>query len=105
MTNALFALFDATVAPLFKAAGMADAGTYTAPSGSPVAATFYVDRDIVAVDAAGYAKDARTQITMQHAEVGVPEKGAVITIGSESFKLFERATSDESQSAWWVSRG
>ena len=101
MSNPWLAQFDAIAAPLFKAAGLADSATYTAPGGQPVPCTVYVDR-MVSTAPDSFSGALRDQVTIMLAEVAAPESGGVVTIGAEELTLFELATSDESRQTWWI---
>lgn len=101
MSNPWLAQFDAIAAPLFKAAGLADSATYTAPGGQPVPCTVYVDREVSVQDNSG-AFSTVTTIAANVAETGVIRKGGVFAIGVESFTCEKPLAGDESQKTWIV---
>jgi len=101
MSNPWLAQFDAIAAPLFKAAGLADSATYTAPGGQPVPCTVYVDRETRVMDN-NSTYSLVTTIAANVAETGVIVKGGVFTIGAEVLTAKRPLQRDESQSSWVV---
>jgi len=101
MSNPWLAQFDAIAAPLFKAAGLADSATYTAPGGQPVPCTVYVNREVRVMDNNGTYSQVTT-IAANVAETGPVTKGGVFTIGSEVMTVKRPVQKDESQSLWVV---
>lgn len=94
---------DAIINSVLAKVGMSDAGTYTAPGGSPIACTFLVDRNVIEVGDRGQAIGQLVHITLFIAQVGKPRTGAVVTLTSgEAFHLEADQDTDESKSKWTV---
>ena len=101
-TAALRAL-DADIMGAMADAGFADVGTYTAPSGSPVPCTVYIDRNAGFLEQDGAAiAGNRIVIGILRADVDRPVRGGVITVDAETFELEDMVQRDESMQRWVV---
>lgn len=91
---------DADIMTALGAAGMADLALYgTTPC------DVYVNRNAQFLgDHPGIAAGQRVVITFRRAQV-TPERGGILTIGSETFLLNELVDEDESLSSWVVTSG
>lgn len=104
--------FDALATDAFLDAGIADAGTYTAPAAvdpdapapDPVAVDVLVDRDLRDFEDAERFIPIGTPfvvVTFQRRQIE-PVKGALLAIGDETFKLEKPIREDESMARWVV---
>lgn len=94
---------DAQIMGAMLAAGFADAATYTAPAGSPVNCSVYVNHNAGFLDQDGVeVASNRTVIGILRADVNRPVRGAVVVVGPESFTLEEMVQRDESMQRWVV---
>lgn len=101
MSNAWLTEFDALAFPAFASIGLGDSATYTAPGGSPVAGTVFVDREARYLENDASYSYGMT-VTVQIAEFGVPVRGGVIEVGGESFSVDRVIERDESRAVCLV---
>lgn len=103
-TSALRAL-DASLAAALRGAGLADAATYTASGGLPLACTVLVDDEAQFFgDGRSEVAGHRTLIGLLLAEVPAPERGAVVVADGQTYILGELETRDQSLERWVVTR-
>lgn len=97
---------DAGIAAAFRAAGLADGATYTAPAGAPIACTVLVDRDVelLGSDGADVAM-RRTVVTLFLGEIAAPAAGAVVAADGSSYTLEAKLDGDQSRERWVVRHG
>jgi len=96
---------DASIMTAMRGAGFADAATYTAPAGLPVACQVYVDQLAQFfggdnAEVAGY----RTTVTFFRSEVPRPIRGANVVADGVTYTLDQLDAQDESMSRWVVLR-
>ena len=94
---------DERIMLVTQRAQAADLGRY-APQGialpSATNCRVYVNRDVQGVGEFGQVTESRTEITFLLADL-TPAQNGLIAVGSETWKLMQRAAgSDESRSVW-----
>lgn len=95
---------DADMHEAFADAGIADAGSYTAPGdGAPTQpCRVYVNRDILVYGSVGEIIGARTEVVVLRADIEQPVQKALLAIDGELFKLGQQIGQDESMTRWVV---
>lgn len=97
---------DADMVAAFADCGMADAATYQAPDGvALVPCTVLFDQPEMVRDGSnGPVVGTRTEISLQIAEVGTPQRGGRVVIDGVSWRLDDPIGDDASMSRWVVVR-
>lgn len=104
MANSALAAMDAALHAALADSGLADAGAYTAPAGSPVAVRCYVDEAVQQIGDYGQAVAAQDVVTLLRADVSAPVSGAALVVDGKNYKLDKRQSEDSSISVWSVIR-
>jgi hypothetical protein len=99
MSNAFVAKFNALI-PVFKAVGLADSATYTAPGGATIVCSVMVDYNLQSIGQIETLSDKQKLITLFKAEIGAPVRGAVVVVGADSYTLASRTIDDDFTSVW-----
>lgn len=105
--KAFMAQFDAHAHSAFADAGLADTGTYTAPTAGATAVTgvrAFVDRATQQIGEFGSVNAGRTEVRYVLADV-TPEVGGKFVVDGDTYINVGEIDNDGSLSRWTVRRG
>ena len=100
--RAAIAAMDARLHAALADAGLADTGTYTAPTPGavPVTCRAYVDKGVTTVGEYAVSYSFTATVTILRADVGDPREGGIVAIDGSSYTLRQLIDSDEGITVW-----
>jgi len=102
MSRAALQEMASDIVDAFVDADMADAGTYTAPGGSPVPCRVIISRARSPFGSYGSVARNQDTITLLLAEVPSPRRGAMVVADGQTFKLVQMVTENAAATTWDV---
>lgn len=102
MSRAVIQNIVGEMADAFVAAGLADAGVYTAPGGSPVNCRVFITRGRLPFGDFGKVVGNECTLTLLLSEIPAPVRGATVVADGQTFTLAALVKDDDAVSEWEV---